>query len=143
MMDERPKYKMRFVGYDKDGQLKPTAPAYKKNEVRMLPIEYALDFWWELVDAIPDLVIPEPRYEDSVFVEEVFVPPEDKEKLMMPVEVTPEDAGVIHYDGMTVKSLRLFIKQRGGKVESDWRKADLIREARVLEESLREASKPS
>ena len=57
--------------------------------------------------------------------------------------MTPEDAGVIHYDGMTVKSLRLFIKQRGGKVESDWRKADLIREARVLEESLREASEPS
>ena len=77
-MDERPKYKMRFVGYDANGELKPTAPAYKKHEVRELPLEYAQDFWWELVDAVPDLVIPEPRYEDSVFIEEVFVPHDDE-----------------------------------------------------------------
>lgn len=74
MMDMRPKYKMRFVGYDANGELKPTAPAYKQHEIRELPLEYAQNFWWELVDAVPDLVIPEPRYEDSVFIEETFVP---------------------------------------------------------------------
>lgn len=140
-MDERPLYKMRFVGYDKDGKLKRTAPGFKKNEVRMLPIEYALDFWWELVDAIPDLVIPEAKYEDSVFVEEVFVPPEDKEKLILPIEVTAETVNEIDYEGMTVKSLKLFIKQRGGEVDSNWLKADLMWEARELEESIRARDK--
>ena len=140
-VDERPKYRMRFVGYDANGELKPTAPGtFKKNEIRELPLEYAQNFWWELVDAIPDLVIPEKRYEDSVFVEETFVPPENQEKLIRPIEVTPEDADKIMYDQMTVKSLKLFIEQRGGEVDPKWKKADLIREARELEESLRAAS---
>ena len=250
-MDERPKYKMRFVGYDANGELKPTAPAYKKHEVRELPLEYAQDFWWELVDAVPDLVIPEPRYEDSVFIEEVFVPhddeaptppPEDKplslkefapavkngyfgekweesvetygrdvdegespidaedEAAMTdldateehpslnehyedePIHITspqddvdaeepvyeshgeyhepygssfiegePGEVTVSHsgelgetptvtlegapYEKMTVKELKALIEQRGVKGDSQWRKADLIREARKLEES--------
>lgn len=142
-VDERPKYKMRFVGYDANGELKPTAPTYKRNEIRELPLEYAENPWWELIDAIPDLVIPEKRYEDSVFVEETFVPSEDKEKLILPIEVTPEDADVINYDGMTVKSLKLFIEMRGGEVDPKWLKVDLVREARELEESLREISKSS
>jgi len=161
-MDERPKYKMRFT---------PThnSPAYKNGEIRMLPLEYSLDSWWELVDAIPDLVIPDLRYEDSVFIEEVFVPvdavdtdpPPDGEDLslyvegeagevftshsgepgeMLTVKVYPETPiDEVLYDEMTVKSLRLFIEQRGGEVDSQWRKADLVREARKLEESLRAA----
>ena len=59
---------------------------------------------------------------------------------MLPVDVDPDEVDVIHYEDMNVKSLKLFIEQRGGKVESEWRKADLIREARELEEALREAS---
>lgn len=132
---------MRFVGYDSNGELKPTAPRYKKNEIRELPLEYANDFWWELIDALPDLVIPEAKYEDSAFVVETFVPPEDK--LVLPVDVSPEDVDVIHYDEMTIESLRLFINQRGGEVESRWRKPRLIEEARKLEESLRAASESS
>lgn len=252
MMDMRPKYKMRFVGYDANGELKPTAPAYKQHEIRELPLEYAQNFWWELVDAVPDLVIPEPRYEDSVFIEEVFVPPDDEApapplededkplslkeesdpnlaedeewdtsefitshsdnlgamptseavepgeafvvapdaidesgevdlgkvvkiegleekpfdshsgelgdtltvEMAHPAIITEEQAKYldksiynadvkvypetelegIPYEKMTVKSLKLFIKQRGGEVDSSWRKADLIREARRLEE---------
>jgi len=169
-MDERPKYKMRFVGYDANGELKPTAPAYKKGEIRMLPLEYAQDSWWELVDAIPDLVIPEALYEDSVFIEEVFAPSEIEETetteasevftrhtgelgdaLTVKVdfdeaavdEVQHDEVGVILYDQMTVKSLKLFIEQRGGEVDASWRKADLIREAQRLEESLRTPSESS
>jgi len=239
LMDMRPKYKMRFVGYDANGELKPTAPAYKQHEIRELPLEYAQNFWWELVDAVPDLVIPEPRYEDSVFIEEVFVPPddeapapplEDEDKPLslkeesdpnlaedeewdtsefitshsdnlgaMPTSeaVEPSEASEVftHHSGglgdivtmkvepslelgeafvvapdvfddrgevdpskvvkiegldvseaidetlalltlgkMTVKELKTLIKQRGGEVDSSWRKADLIREARKLEE---------
>jgi len=163
MMDERPKYKMRFVGYDSYGELMGNAPAYKKHEVRELPLEYAQDWWWELVDAVPDLVIPEPRYEDSVFIEEVFVPPEDAESEsgepgeeefidLQPTEEVTSFSGVgmetftakiypetelegIPYEKMTVKSLKLFIEQRGGEVDSNWRKAELVKEAQRLEEA--------
>lgn len=149
-MEERPKYKMRFVGYDANGELKPTAPAFKKDEIRMLPLEYAQDMWWELIDAIPDLVIPEAKFEGSVF-SGIFVPPEGQEKLVLPITADLEEVGVILYDEMTVKSLRLFIASRGGEVESEWRKPKLVEVARELEEarrakleeSLKEASKSS
>jgi len=186
-MDERMKYKMRFVGFDEHGELKPTAPGYKKGEIRMLPLEYAQNFWWELVDPIPDLVIPDLSYEDSVFIEEDFVPPKDvkpreeeselglrvletdqaledavveslDETLIVREVLEPVDAGDIAlpladedvpelegipYEQRTIKSLKLFIKQRGGEVDSQWRKVDLIREARRLEESLRIPSESS
>jgi len=48
----------------------------------------------------------------------------------------PELEG-IPYEQRTIKSLKLFIKQRGGEVDSQWRKVDLIREARRLEASSR------
>jgi len=158
-MDERLKYRMRFT---------PThnSPAYKKGEIRRLPLEYSQDAWWELLDEIPDLVIPKESLMDSVFIEGMFVPvdavdiapPPDEDKSLyveseasevftshsgelgdvLTVKVYPETPiDEILYDEMTVKSLRLFIEQRGGEVDSQWRKADLVREARKLEESLR------
>ena len=145
-VDERPKYKMRFVGFNEHGELKPTAPGtFKKNEIRMLPLEYAQNFWWELVDAIPDLVIPETLHEESVFVEDVFVPPEDISPEEQTAEVDTDEGPLteIQYDQMNVASLKLFIKQYGGEVNSKWLKADLIKEARKLRESSRAASKPS
>ena len=180
--DERPTYKMRFVGYDMNNELKKGAPKFKKNEVRELPIEYSENPWWELIDAVPDLVLPELKKEDSVYVEEIYAPsdgqadaslevedsepeeseevpvvqpevtadlpdleeevfvdPEVEEKLIRPVDVKDEDITVIIYEDMTVPSLKLFIEQRGGKVESKWLKPDLVRVARELEEALRAA----
>jgi len=139
-MTEEPKYLMRFVGFKEDGsgELKPTSPGgIKQHELRMLPYDYSLSMWWEIVDDIPDLEVPEVEPEDSVYEEE------DKVRLIMPVEGDPADVDVIHYEGMTVKSLKLFIKQRGGKVDYKWLKADLVREARELEEASRAASESS
>lgn len=179
-MDEQPKYLMRFIGFKENGsgELKPTSPGgFKQHELRELAFDYSLSPWWELVDDVPDLVVPEEDPEDSVYIEKTLVPvdavdtappseDEDKSlyvdgktdlppyveekteetspiKLVLPIEGDPEEVDVIHYDGMTVKSLKLFIEQRGGEVDSDWLKADLIREARILEEASRAASESS
>lgn len=172
-MTEQMKFKMRFVGFKEDGsgELKPTSPGgFKRHEIRELPFECSLSIWWEIVDAIPDLVVPEPRYEDSVFIEEVFVPvdavdiapplgDEDETPFIelkasevtmshsaepvqsLTVKVDPEPAvDEILYKQMTVKELKTLLEKRGVKVDSQWRKADLIREARKLEEPLRATS---
>lgn len=155
-MDERPKYKMRFVGFKEDGsgELKPTSPGgIKRHEIQMLPIEYAKDIWWELVDTVPEFVLPEPKFEESVFIDQVFVPTDEPlsdiprindfdtnkllgDKITIVKEPAPSVDTVL-YEKMTVKSLKLFIKQRGGKVNSKWLRADLVREARILEETSR------
>ena len=103
----------------------------------MLPFDYSREPFWEIVDDIPDLEVPEVEAEDSVYVKE------DRLKLIMPIEGDPAEVEVINYEGMTVKSLKHFIEQRGGKVDPEWLKADLIREARELEEASRAASEDS
>lgn len=138
-MDEQPTYLMRFVGFKEDGsgELKRGSPAgYKKDELRELRFDNSLEPYWEIVDDIPDLVLPEEEPEDSAFEEE----PETREKYVMPVEGDPEEVTVIYYDKMTVPTLKHFIEQRGGEVDPKWLKADLIREAQELEESLRATS---
>jgi len=102
-MGKEPTFKMRFVGFKEDGsgELKPTSPGgFKHHEIRELPFEYSLSMWWEIVDGIPDLVVPEPRYEDSVFIEEVFVPSDD-EVPMSQLEDKSLIAGV--YDKMKLR----------------------------------------
>ncbi len=143
-MDEAPKYLMRFVGFKEDGsgELKPSSPAgYARDQLLELPFDYSLEPYWEIVDDIPDLVLPEEDSKDSVFE----IRAEDGEispplKYVLPVDQAPEDVFVIDYESMTVKTLKFFIEQRGGKVERGWLRADLIREARELEEASRAAS---
>ncbi len=145
-MGEHPKYLMRFVGFKTDGsgELKPTSPAgYARDQLLELPFDYSLEPWWEIVDDIPDLVLPEEDSEDSVFK----IVAEDGEisppmKYVLPVEQAPEDVYVIDYESMTVPTLKLFIEQRGGKVERGWLKADLIEKARELEEAIRARVQP-
>ena len=143
-MSEEPKHLMRFVGVKEDGsnELKRASPGgFKRNELRELPFAYSLEPYWDLVDDVPDLVLPEEKPEDSVFEEEH----QPQLKYVLPVEQAPEEVAVIHYDTMTVKTLKLFIEQRGGTVDRKWRKADLVEEARKLQESLSlrtEASNP-
>ncbi len=136
-MTDQPKYLMRFVGFKEDGsgELKPTSPAgYTRDQLLELPFDYSLEPWWEIVDDIPDLVLPEEDSEASVFETE----PEAPMKYVLPVEQSPEDVYVIDYESMTVPTLKHFIDQRGGKVERGWLKADLIEKARELEEAIRE-----
>jgi len=52
-------------------------------------------------------------------------------------EMQYDKTKVILYDEMTVKALKLFIEERGGTVDRTWLKADLVREARELEEASR------
>ena len=200
MMSEAPKYLMRFVGFKEDGsgELKRTSPSgFTDGELRDLPYDYSLSPWWEIVDDIPDLVLPEEEdsvYEDGIVniseleddiiisrsdepgititviedeevpeVVEVIstnegqtfmvdggnivhlndIPPYINDKsdafprYILPVNVDPEKVDVIRYEEMTVKSLKLFIEQRDGTVDNKWRKRDLVKEARRLEEALR------
>ncbi|KKK79664.1 hypothetical protein LCGC14_2831230 [marine sediment metagenome] len=140
-MGEPPKYLMRFVGFKEDGsgELKPTSPAgYARDQLLELPFDYSLEPWWEIVDDIPDLVLPDEDSEASVFEAKA----EDGEisspqKFVLPVEQAPQDVYVIDYESMTVPTLKHFIDQRGGKVERGWLKADLIEKARELEEAIR------
>jgi len=145
---------MRFIGIGEDGKLMPTAPAFKKGELRELSYEYSLSPWWELIDNIPDLVIPDEKSADSVYEETPEADPAPcrflirggckscytctaavggkKILLSAMVEICmnnpdPSDCAIM-VNGMTVKELKLFIGQRGVKVEPNWLKADLIRE---------------
>jgi len=139
-MTEEPKYLMRFVGFKEDGsgELKRTAPSgFKRDELKMLPFDYSRSMWWEIVDDVPDLEVPEVEAEDSVYVEE------ERLKYILPIDQDLDKVDVIYYEEMTVKTLKHFIRQRGGKVESKWLKADLVREARELEEASRAASESS
>lgn len=135
-------YKMKFVGFKEDGsgELKRSSPGgIKHHEVRELPLSYARDMWWELVDALPEFVLPDKIHEDSVFIEGVFVPKEtfdDIPVIGLPVSKGPVDE--ILYDEMTVKSLKIFIEGRGGKLDRKWKKADLVVEARRLQEAMKE-----
>ncbi len=138
-MGEEPKYLMRFVGFKEDGSgnLKRAAPSgYSMHQLLELPFSYSLEPFWEMVDNIPDLILPDVTSEDSVFEAEAR---DSQLKYVMPVEGDPKEVYVIHYDSMTVKTLKLFIEQRGGTVDRKWRKADLVVEARRLEEALRAA----
>ncbi len=140
-MGEHPKYLMRFVGFKTDGsgELKPTSPAgYERDQLLELPFDYSLEPWWEIVDDIPDLVLPEEDSEDNVFETEEDGEPSVPMKYVLPVDQAPEDVYVIDYESMTVPTLKHFIEQRGGKVERGWLKADLIEKARELEEAIRE-----
>ena len=72
-MGEPPKYLMRFVGFKTDGsgELKRASPSgYTDGQLLDLPFNYSLEPWWEIVDDIPDLVLPEEVIEDSVFEKE-------------------------------------------------------------------------
>ncbi len=141
-MGEPPKYLMRFVGFKEDGsgELKPTSPAgYTDGQLLELPFDYSREPWWEIVDDIPDLEIPAEEAQDSVYETEDPAPL----KYVLPIDQAPEDVYVIDYESMTVPTLKLFIKQRGGSVDRKWLKADLIREARKLEEASRAAIEPT
>ncbi len=141
-MGEPPKYLMRFVGFKEDGsgELKPTSPAgYTRDQLLELPFDYSLEPWWEIVDDIPDLELPAEEAQDSVYETEDPAPL----KYVLPIDQAPEDVYVIDYESMTVPTLKLFIKQRGGTVDRKWLKADLIREARELEEAARAAIEPT
>lgn len=79
------KYDMRFVGW-KDGKLIKTAPSgLKQGQIQKNFLHMADQPYWELADKVPDLVIPEGKYEDSVFIEEIFVPEDE------PVDEAPEE----------------------------------------------------
>ena len=119
------KYNMKFIGW-KDGVLIRGAPSLPQGTIRENFLEYADLPHWELVDPIPEIK-KVPQSEESVYdeVEEV--------KTEVEVEVEVEEI-----DRMTVKTLKLFIEQQGGTVDRKWLKADLVAEARRLEEARRE-----
>ena len=85
---ERPKARMRFVGWNGD-ELIPTAPSgFKQGEIRVLTLEHALLPYWEMCSPVPELRAPEMTEEESVFEaeasafdeesdEEIYVPEED------------------------------------------------------------------
>ena len=74
-------YKMRFIGYDDAGKLIRTAPSgYSRGHIQENPLSMADLVYWELTEGMPDLVIPEVKYEESVFMEEIFVPEEPEDE---------------------------------------------------------------
>jgi len=119
------KYAMLFVGW-KDGKLIKGAPKIPKGTIQKNFIEEASLPHWVLVEPLPAIKkVPEPTSEESVY--------EEVEEL----EVKEPDKGE-DIDLMTVKTLKLFIAEHGsGDVDRKWLKADLVREARMLEEARR------
>lgn len=131
---ETPKYAMRFVGW-KDGKLIKGAPSLPQGWIQENFIEEATLPHWELVEPAPETKkAPSSDSEDSVYVED-----ETPEEVVEETVVDPEEL-VDEIDLMNVKDLKLFIEERGGTVDSNWLKADLVREARELEEALRSDS---
>jgi len=118
------KFAMKFVGW-KDGVLIKGAPSLPQGWIQENFIEESTLPHWVLVEPLPETKkVPEPTSEESAF--------EEKEE----IEVKEPDKGE-DIDLMTVKTLKLFIEDRGGEVDRKWLKADLVREARVLEEARR------
>ena len=88
---ERPKARMRFVGWKGD-ELIPTAPSgFKQGETRVLTMEHADLPYWEICEPAPELRVPDMSDEESVFDslvsefdeesdEEVYVPGEDEKQ---------------------------------------------------------------
>ena len=127
------KFPMRFVGW-KDGNLIKGAPSLPQGTIQENFLEYASLPYWVLVGPLPAIKkVSEPTLEESVYEEDKE--PEEIE------EITVKEPEVIEdIDLMTVTTLKLFIEQQGGMVDRTWLKADLVREARELEESLRTES---
>ncbi len=136
-----PKYPMRFIGW-KDGALIKGAPKLPQGTIRENFLPEASLPHWVLVEPLPAVKkVPEPTLEDSVFEEiEEAVEPTQEDVDVIIGEFEVKDPEVEDVDLMTVKTLKVFIEERGGDVDRGWLKADLVVEARRLEDALRALS---
>ena len=161
-----PKYATKFVGW-KDGALIKGAPSLPQGWIQENFIEEASLPHWELVEPLPAIKkVPEPTLEESVYEEvkeldadgadtapEVLAEIPDIEEVPIQEDVDealdefkdeeaeePEEV-VEKIDLMTVKRLKAFIEDRGGKVDRKWKKADLVEAARKLQEFLTKEAK--
>ncbi len=137
-----PKYSMRFVGW-KDGKLIKGAPSLPQGWIQENFIEEATLPHWELVKPVPATKkVPEPTSEESVYEEVIELPPTKEVTTISGADF--ETIKVVEdIDLMNVRTLKHFIEQRGSEVDPKWLKADLVREARELEEASRAASEAS
>lgn len=70
---------MRFIGKTPDGKLMKGAPGnYKAGEVRMMPFRHSKYRWWQLVEPLPELVVPPVSGGDAVYEEAYHVPWEEE-----------------------------------------------------------------
>lgn len=77
---------MRFIGRPNGKLMKGSPDNYNMNEIYLVPYKYKSMAYWELVDPPPVLRVPAARVEDSVFENQVFVPP-DLDDLMKDAQV--------------------------------------------------------
>lgn len=70
--------KMRFIGKP-DGVLMKGAPGYpyEHGKIYSVPAKYSQWKFWEFVESPPEIRAPEPKKEDSVFKDEIFLPPSE------------------------------------------------------------------
>lgn len=86
-------FKMRFVGKP-DGKLMKGAPGnYEHGKVYVVPYHYSTFKFWELIEHPPELKVPDPSEDESVF-ESTFLPPEE-----IPVEEVPKDEPIEKEEG--------------------------------------------
>ena len=86
-------FKMRFVGKP-DGKLMKGAPGnYEHGKVYMCPYSWSHFKFWELLEAPPELKVPQASEPDSVY-EEVYFPPEEDEPVPEPETEEPTEEKV-------------------------------------------------
>lgn len=123
-----------FVGFDENGKLMKRAPGnYKSGQIVELPYHEVLDNpWWEALEAPPELTVPPPSEEDSVFVAPVKLPFNDPDLTGMEdrvIDVTPpykpEKLG-----DMVKRELVDYVKERGGEADMSMKRDELLEKAR-------------
>lgn len=116
MNDPEGRFKMRFIGRDPNGKLMKGAPGnYQAGKVYEMPFRHSRYKWWQLIEPVPELVVPPISEEGSVFEEAYHV---DWEEDMLdsthdartltataPIEVL-RGTGVLGGDTATIESMK-------------------------------------
>lgn len=115
MNDPEGRFKMRFIG-KKDGKLMSGAPGnYEQGRVYLQPFRHSRYKWWELIEPLPELVVP-PMDDTASVYEEVFLPPEESSTYDPEAEVTTVTiksegiTGILGGDGAVIESMKEYEK---------------------------------
>lgn len=102
---------MRFIGR-KDGKLMPGAPGnYVHGKVYSMPFRHSKFKYWELLDAPPELKVPESGDADSVYDEAVFIPWDETSTEEPESEVTLSTPTPVDLDAHTKEIAENYKKQ--------------------------------
>lgn len=109
-------FKMKFVGKP-NGRLMKGAPGnYIHGETYMQPYRMSKFDFWELVEDVPELIIPPSDEDDSVFEETFYVPDEEEASLEMMTPPDLVDEEDVNIDPDAEASIDPYMSIRDGKL---------------------------